>query len=307
MWPFPWWSRPGVRSGSRDLAYAPGGRASSPRRLPAPTIGPPAGPILIHLHGGAFRVGRKSLDGRPALIHRLAAAVGSASARTTGSAGRWRSRSSSSTSSVRSRGRRRTPRSSAPIPTRSTSPGARPAATSRVPRPSPRTTRASNPASRASTPRCVRSHRPLRLLRVDRNHADCRHRRTTTSSPTLLRSHSSTVTRTPSSSSRMLGRFADDLRSESRSTPVVYAELPGAHHDFDLFHSIRFESVVTGRVVRSSLCGRRSVLGARRRRDGRRAGQRWRPRIMPLVGTPVPAVTSTCSTSGTWFTDVPRS
>jgi hypothetical protein len=31
------------------------------------------------------------------------------------------------------------------------------------------------------------------------------------------------------------------------------------------------------------------------------------PRIRPEVGTPVPAVTSTCSTSGTGLTDVPRS
>jgi acetyl esterase/lipase len=38
-------------------------------------------------------------------------------------------------------------------------------------------------------------------------------------------------------------RFVDRLRSVSRS-PVVYAELPGGHHGFDRFHSIRFESVV---------------------------------------------------------------
>ncbi len=38
-------------------------------------------------------------------------------------------------------------------------------------------------------------------------------------------------------------RFVDALRNSS-SEPVVYAELPGAQHTFDLFHSIRFESVV---------------------------------------------------------------
>jgi acetyl esterase/lipase len=37
--------------------------------------------------------------------------------------------------------------------------------------------------------------------------------------------------------------FVDRLRSTSRS-PVVYAELPGGHHAFDRFHSIRFEAVV---------------------------------------------------------------
>lgn len=35
------------------------------------------------------------------------------------------------------------------------------------------------------------------------------------------------------------------LRSES-ANPVVYAELPGAHHAFDLFHSPRSDSVVNG-------------------------------------------------------------
>jgi hypothetical protein len=28
------------------------------------------------------------------------------------------------------------------------------------------------------------------------------------------------------------------------SNPVVYAELPGAQHSFDLFHSVRFENVI---------------------------------------------------------------
>jgi acetyl esterase/lipase len=37
--------------------------------------------------------------------------------------------------------------------------------------------------------------------------------------------------------------FVERLRSTS-SSPVVYTELPGAQHSFDLFHSIRFEKVV---------------------------------------------------------------
>ncbi|MFE9629400.1 alpha/beta hydrolase [Streptomyces sp. NPDC006463] len=40
-------------------------------------------------------------------------------------------------------------------------------------------------------------------------------------------------------------RFAADLREVSVGT-VVYAELPGAQHAFDLFHSLRFEAVVDG-------------------------------------------------------------
>ena len=35
-------------------------------------------------------------------------------------------------------------------------------------------------------------------------------------------------------------------------------------------------------------------------------GYRSTPRITPLVGTPVPAVTSACSTPGVWLTAVPR-
>jgi acetyl esterase/lipase len=38
-------------------------------------------------------------------------------------------------------------------------------------------------------------------------------------------------------------RFAQKLRDTS-SNPVVYAELPGGQHSFDLFHSLRFEAVV---------------------------------------------------------------
>ena len=44
------------------------------------------------------------------------------------------------------------------------------------------------------------------------------------------------------------------------------------------------------------------------RRPGRRrqSAQRSTPRTRPLVGTPVPAVTTTCSRPGTWLTEVPR-
>lgn len=39
--------------------------------------------------------------------------------------------------------------------------------------------------------------------------------------------------------------FLGRLRTVS-TAPVVYAELPGAQHTFDLYHSIRFESVIDG-------------------------------------------------------------
>lgn len=54
----------------RNIAYADAGRAN---RLDVyrPRSGPARGPVLIHLHGGGFRSGRKSFEGRP-LLHRLA-------------------------------------------------------------------------------------------------------------------------------------------------------------------------------------------------------------------------------------------
>lgn len=39
--------------------------------------------------------------------------------------------------------------------------------------------------------------------------------------------------------------FAEQLRTRS-AQQVVYAELPGGHHAFDLVHSLRFEAVVNG-------------------------------------------------------------
>jgi acetyl esterase/lipase len=39
--------------------------------------------------------------------------------------------------------------------------------------------------------------------------------------------------------------FAGRLRAAS-ANPVVYAELPGAQHGFDRFHSLRFEAVCDG-------------------------------------------------------------
>lgn len=40
-------------------------------------------------------------------------------------------------------------------------------------------------------------------------------------------------------------RFAERVRDAS-AAPVVYAELPGAQHSFDVFHSIRFELLIDG-------------------------------------------------------------
>jgi dipeptidyl aminopeptidase/acylaminoacyl peptidase len=52
--------------------------------------------------------------------------------------------------------------------------------------------------------------------------------------------HGDHDTRVPVGGARL---FVERLRSTS-SRPVVYTELPGAQHAFDLFHSLRFEAVV---------------------------------------------------------------
>lgn len=52
--------------------------------------------------------------------------------------------------------------------------------------------------------------------------------------------HGDQDTYTPPEGARAL---VDHLRAVS-ANPVVYAELPGAQHSFDMFHSVRFETVV---------------------------------------------------------------
>jgi acetyl esterase/lipase len=59
-------------------------------------------------------------------------------------------------------------------------------------------------------------------------------------------------------------RFVEHLRETSPS-PVVYAELPGAQHAFDFFYSIRFEAVIdgieafAGSAAEDHLSGRRGL------------------------------------------------
>jgi acetyl esterase/lipase len=60
--------------------------------------------------------------------------------------------------------------------------------------------------------------------------------------PPIFLAHGDHDTYVPVQSARLMAQ-----RLRSRSTePVVYAELPGGQHSFDLYHSIRFETVVDG-------------------------------------------------------------
>jgi acetyl esterase/lipase len=60
--------------------------------------------------------------------------------------------------------------------------------------------------------------------------------------PPFFVAHGDHVTYVPVEGAR---HFQATLRQVS-SLPVVYAELPGAQHSFDLFHSIRFETLIDG-------------------------------------------------------------
>ncbi|GAB3974963.1 hypothetical protein GCM10029978_057870 [Actinoallomurus acanthiterrae] len=58
--------------------------------------------------------------------------------------------------------------------------------------------------------------------------------------PPFLIVHGDHDTLVPVQSARL---FAERLRALS-ARPVIYAELPGGQHAFDLFHSLRFEAVI---------------------------------------------------------------
>src|SRR4029078_3062120 len=60
--------------------------------------------------------------------------------------------------------------------------------------------------------------------------------------PPVFAAHGELDALVPASQARALGAR---LREVSTS-PVVYAELPGGPHNFDLFHSIRFEILIDG-------------------------------------------------------------
>lgn len=88
--------------------------------------------------------------------------------------------------------------------------------------------------------------------------------------PPFLIAHGDQDTYVPVEQARAL---AGRLRDVS-TRPVVYAELPGAQHSFDLFHSIRFEILIDGigsfaAWVRSQAPASRTVPAARHTPHGR--------------------------------------
>jgi acetyl esterase/lipase len=78
--------------------------------------------------------------------------------------------------------------------------------------------------------------------------------------------------------------FADALGSVS-ANPVVYAELPGAQHAFDLFHSLRYELVVDA-VEAFTAWGRsrrpRDLREVERAKGIEPSPRAWEARVLPL-------------------------
>jgi acetyl esterase/lipase len=188
-----------------DLTYGDAGRGN---RLDVyrPRGRRPVGPTIVHLHGGAFRSGNKSREARP-LLHRLArrgCVCISANYRLTPEA-RFPDQLIDAKRVV-AWVREHGPRYGAD-PSRVIVGGS------------------SAGAHLASTPPDRRPHRTT-TWGADR--------------PPFFVAHGDLDTIVIVEDAR---RFVDHLRSTSER-PVVYAELPGAQHDFDLVHSIRFEAVV---------------------------------------------------------------
>ena len=204
---------------------------------------PSGGPTLVYLHGGAFRSGRKSREARP-LLYRLASqgwVCISANYRLSPAAQfpdhlidvkkviawvREHGHEYGADPTVVVRGRQ----------LRGRPPGldGRP--------------HAERPRVSAWLRACGhlghRRHLPVRLLRPPRLPARYRPRPPwgylRADAPPFFVAHGDQDTVVLVEDARL---FVEQLRSSS-SGPVVYAELPGAQHTFDLFHSIRFESVV---------------------------------------------------------------
>ncbi len=219
--------RPDVRR-IRNIRYGPAGRANRLDVYVSRRGVRTAAPVLVYLHGGAFRMGSKSLGAHP-LLYRLAAegwVCISADYRL------FRARYSDQLHDAHAvleldARPRRTP--TAATRTRSWSPAAPQVRTWQQPPPSP------EPPFAVSSPSTATSG--TLDIRQERSPPH-----TTTSTHRPRRSSSFTAPRTPWCFAEDARAFADRLRAVSRQ-PVAYAELPRAQHNFDFFHSLRFHSV----------------------------------------------------------------
>jgi acetyl esterase/lipase len=240
LFPFPFF-RGRVRR-FRNISYGDAGRHN---RLDLYRLrgGVEAAPILIHLHGGRFRHGRKSFEARP-LLHRLARRGWiciSANYRLQPGATfpdyvvdlkkviRWAREHAPAHGGDPDR-----------VIVAGSSAGAHIAATAALTAGDP-TFQPGFEDADTSVSAAVglygyygpvdSTRQPLPSSPADYAHPDA---------PPLLIAHGSLDTYVPAEHAR---RFADRAR-EASTAPVVYAELPGAQHSFDVLHSIRFELLI---------------------------------------------------------------
>jgi acetyl esterase/lipase len=260
LWPFPWWFHPGTVRIS-NVAYSPGGRA---HRLDVyrPRRRPPTGPILLQLHGGAFRGGRKSLESRP-LVHRLARhgwVCMSANYRV----GRgvefpdhlidvkhaiaWAKEHAAELGADPDQ-----------LYVAGSSAGGHLACTAAFTPNDPRFQPGFEAADTSVTAAIsfYGYYGSIATRGLPSSPGDY----VTAAAPPVFVLHGDRDTLVIVEDARA---FVRHLRATSDG-PVVYAELPGAHHDFDLFHSIRFEAVIDAVEVFAAAV-------AARAHDGRRGG-----------------------------------
>ncbi len=239
VWPFPWWFRRDVAR-STNIAYGPDGRhhrldVYHPRRRAA------SGPILIHLHGGAFRIGRKSLETRP-LLNRLTSRG-------------WVCVSANyrlghdvlfpeqliDVKRVVAWAREHAAEYGADpgqIHLAGSSAGAHLAATAGLTANDPRFQPDFEDVDTSVVSVICLYGYYGRIATT--GPASSPHDHVGSDPPPFAIIHGERDTLVIVEDARA---FRRDLVEHSRA-PVLYAELPGAHHDFDLFHSIRFEAVI---------------------------------------------------------------
>jgi acetyl esterase/lipase len=239
-WPFPWWFHVRIKR-IRNLRYGPE-RVHRLDLYRARTQQAP-GPVLVHFHGGAFRIGRKSLEARP-LINRLAAhgwVCISANYRL----GRHAQfpdhlldakqviawvREHAAEYGV----------DPAHIYIAGSSAGGHIAATAAL-TPNDARFQPGFEAVDTSVAGVVCLY-PYPGEIATRGPASSPHDYISRAAPPFFIAHGANDTLVIREDVRA---FVDHLRRVS-AQPVVYAELVGGQHDFDLFHSIRFEAVIDG-------------------------------------------------------------
>jgi acetyl esterase/lipase len=237
LWPFP--VRPRQVERVANIAYGDAGRWNL-LDLYRHRGHPAGGPVLVYLHGGAFRSGSKRRKARP-LLYRLAShgwVCVSANYRL-GPAARFPDHlvdAKKVLAWVRDHGREYGADPAVVVVAGSSAGGhlaATAALTANDPAFQPGFEQADTSVAAAV---CLygyygsldgrASSSPLAYVRAD--------------APPFLLAHGDRDTIVLVEDAR---RFVQELR-QSSTNPVVYAELPGAQHVFDLFHSLRFEAVV---------------------------------------------------------------